>query len=295
MVEDMAQAGVSCITNEGFAPIRVKGRMKTGNIHIGGSESSQFLTGLLMALPLCHGESAITVSRLKSKPYVELTIDVMKKFGVTVLHDEELTEFRIKGVEHYKAQDMAVEGDWSGAAFLLVAGALAGSIKVKGLSANSRQADKAVIEALINAGAHVSADGESILITKEKLRAFEFDAGDCPDLFPALAVLGGGCAGKSVIHGTDRLKHKESNRALALASEFSKMGIRIDLLENRMEITGGVYQGTTVDSHNDHRIAMACAVAALGAKGEVIIENAECVAKSYPGFFEVLDSVRVRG
>ena len=295
MVEELAQVGVSCVTNGGFAPVKVKGKMRAGNLHIGGSESSQFLTGLLMALPLCRGESVIEVESLKSKPYVELTIDVMKRFGVSVFHDDDLTEFQIKGVEHYRAQDMVVEGDWSGAAFFLVAGALAGSIGVKGLPHGSRQADRAILDALIRAGAHVAVNGDSVSVKREILRAFEFDASDCPDLFPALAVLAGGCAGKSVIFGADRLKHKESNRALVLASELSKLGIRIDLFEDRMEITGGAYQGGTVDSHHDHRIAMACAVAALRAKGEVVIEDAECVSKSYPEFFETLDSVRVKG
>jgi 3-phosphoshikimate 1-carboxyvinyltransferase len=247
-----------------------------------------------MALPLCHGESVVGVSGLKSKPYVELTIDVMKRFGVTMLRDDDLTEFHIKGVEHYRAQDMTIEGDWSGAAFLLAAGALAGSIRVKGLNGESRQADKAVIEALISAGARVEVSGDSVSVTKERLRAFEFDASDCPDLFPALTVLAGGCEGKSIIYGADRLRHKESDRARALAWEFSKLGIRIDVLDDRMEIFGGIYQGATVDSHNDHRIAMACAVAALKGKEKVIIENAECVAKSYPSFFEALDSVRVK-
>jgi 3-phosphoshikimate 1-carboxyvinyltransferase len=294
MVEELAGMGVDCITNGGFAPIRVRGRLKAGNAHIKGSESSQFLTGLLMALPLCRGESVIAVSNLKSKPYVGLTISMMKRFGVTVVYDEDLTEFHIKGVEHYRAQDITIEGDWSGAAFLLVAGALAGSIEVKGLSIDSPQADKAVIEALIRAGARVEVSGGSVSVTKDRLRAFEFDASHCPDLFPALAALGGGCVGKSVIYGAERLRYKESNRALALASEFSKLGIKIDLFEDRMEINGGVYRGGTVDSHNDHRIAMACAVAALGVKGEVIIGNPECVSKSYPSFFDDLDSVRVK-
>jgi 3-phosphoshikimate 1-carboxyvinyltransferase len=294
MVEELAVLGVDCKTNGGFAPIRVKGRIKAGNAHVGGSESSQFLTGLLMSLPLCPGESTIAVSDLKSKPYVELTIDVMKRFGVTILYDEDLTEFHVKGFEHYRAQDITIEGDWSGAAFFLVAGALAGSVKVNGLSTGSRQADRAVMEALVRTGARVEVNEDSVSVRKDKLRAFEFDASDCPDLFPTLVALAGGCAGKSVIYGADRLKHKESDRAAALASEFSKLGIQVELFENRIEILGGVYRGGIVDSRNDHRIAMACAVAALGAKGEVIIENSECVSKSYPAFFDDLDSVRVK-
>jgi 3-phosphoshikimate 1-carboxyvinyltransferase len=294
MVGELKGLGVDCATEGGFPPIRVKGKLKAGKAHIGGSESSQFVTGLLMALPLCRGESVIKVSDLKSKPYVELTIDVMKRFGVAILHDGDLTEFHAKGVEHYRAQDITIEGDWSGAAFFLVAGALAGSIKVNGLSAGSRQADKAVIEPLIKAGAHVAVNGDSVSVTKDRLRAFEFDASDCPDLFPALTVLAGGCEGKSVIYGADRLKHKESDRAQALASEFFKLGIRIDVFGDRMEVFGGDYLSGTVDSHNDHRIAMACAVAALKGKGEVTIVNPECVSKSYPSFFDDLDSVRVK-
>ena len=294
MVQELAQLGVICATNGGFAPITVKGRMGAGRVHISGSESSQFLTGLLMALPLCPGGSAVTVPDLKSRPYVELTVDVMRRFGVAVRHDEGLTDFHIKGIGHYSAQDITVEGDWSGAAFLLVAGALAGSITVNGLNADSRQADKAVTEALIRAGSRMKVVGDSVSVSNDKLEAFDFDASNCPDLFPALAVLAGACAGKSVIYGADRLKYKESDRASALASELAKLGIRIDVCENRMEITGGAYHGATIDSHNDHRIAMACTVAALRGKGEVVIENAECVSKSYPSFFEDLDSVRVK-
>jgi 3-phosphoshikimate 1-carboxyvinyltransferase len=294
MVEALQGMGVDCVTSGGFPPIVVKGKLKAANAHIGGSESSQFVTGLLMALPLCHGESIIEVSDLKSKPYVELTLDVMKQYGVTVLHDHDLTEFHIKGIEHYRAQDIAIEGDWSGGAFFLVAGALAGSMRVEGLRSESRQADRAVIDALIRAGARVVVNGDYVSVKKDRLRAFEFDATDCPDLIPALAALAGGCLGKSVIYGVERLIHKESNRALALAREFSELGIEVDLFEKRMEIVGGACRGGTVDSHNDHRIAMACAVACLGGNCEVAIENSECVSKSYPEFFEALDSVRVK-
>ncbi|MCX5815719.1 MAG: 3-phosphoshikimate 1-carboxyvinyltransferase [Proteobacteria bacterium] len=294
MVEALTGLGATCLTDRDFAPVQVKGRIGSGRININGFESSQFLTGLLVALPLCSGDSDITVTALKSKPYIELTIDTMRRFGVAVSHNNDLTEFHIKGDQHYKPCMCAIEGDWSGAAFFLVAGALAGSIKVKGLSPDSYQADKAVIEALIKAGAQVEVKNDYIFVAKDRLNAFEFDAGDCPDLFPPLVALGAGCAGKSVIYGVERLKHKESNRGLALVEEFSKIGIKIRIFEDRMEITGGNRRGGTVDSHNDHRIAMACAIAALAGQGDVIVERPACVSKSFPSFFEDLNSVKVK-
>jgi 3-phosphoshikimate 1-carboxyvinyltransferase len=294
MVEALTGLGVTCRTEEGFPPIKIKGRITAGRINIDGTDSSQFLTGLLMTLPLCTGDSLITVIGLKSKPYVELTIDIMGRFGVTVMHDNDFREFYIKGDQQYKPCTCIIEGDWSGAAFFLVAGALAGSIKVKGLNPFSSQADKAVIQALIYAGAYVEVKDEYILVAKDKLNAFEFDARDCPDLFPPLVALGANCAGRSVIYGVERLKHKESNRALALVDEFFKLGIGIRVLEDRMEVNGGTVRGGIVDSHNDHRIAMACAIAGIAGKGDVVIERPECVSKSYPSFFEDLNSVKVK-
>jgi 3-phosphoshikimate 1-carboxyvinyltransferase len=294
MVEALTDLGAMCRTEAGIPPIKVKGRITAGSININGAESSQFLTGLLMALPLCTGDSHIMVTGLKSKPYVELTIDIIERFGVTILHDKDLKEFYIKGNQKYKPCMCNIEGDWSGAAFFLVAGALAGSIKIKGLDTISYQADKAVIKALIYVGAHVEAKDDYILVAKDELNAFEFNAYDCPDLFPPLVALGANCAGKSVIYGVERLKHKESDRALVLVEEFSKLGIRIKVFEDRMEIDGGKTRGGTVDSHNDHRIAMACAIAGIAGEGDVIIERPACVSKSYPSFFEDLNSVKVK-
>ncbi|MCX5807632.1 MAG: 3-phosphoshikimate 1-carboxyvinyltransferase [Proteobacteria bacterium] len=294
MVEALTDLGATCRTEAGFAPVMVKGRINGGRINISGAESSQFLTGLLMALPLCSGDSHIVVTGLKSKPYIELTIDIMGRFGVKVLHDKNLEEFYIRGDQQYKSSTYVTEGDWSGAAFFLVAGALAGSIKVRGLNPASYQADKAVIKAIINAGAQVKAKDDYILVTKDRLNAFEFDARDCPDLFPPLVALGAGCTGKSVIYGVERLKHKESSRAIALVEEFSKLGIEIKVFEDRMEINGGITRGGTVDSHNDHRIAMACAIAAIAREVDVVIEGPACVSKSYPSFFEDLNSVKVK-
>lgn len=174
-----------------------------------------------------------------------------------------------------------------------MAGAIAGSINVKGLRRDSFQADKVILEGLTRAGAIVEASDDSILVKRKELNAFEFDTGDCPDLVPPLTALAAHCAGKSVIYGIECLKHKESNRALTLASEFSKLAVRIELLPDRMEIYGSKPAGNSVDSHNDHRIAMACAIAALDGSGPVMIEHSGSVAKSYPHFFEDLNTIKV--
>lgn len=293
MLETISHMGGTCLTTGGYPPVTIQGPIKGGAITLDASESSQFLTGLLMALPLCKEDSSIEVINLKSKPYVTMTIDLLKNFGISIKYNENLTSFSVKGGQRYDAQDFTIEGDWSGAAFLLVAGAIAGSMNVKGLRRDSFQADKAILEGLTRAGATVETSGDSIMVKQKALNAFEFDAEDCPDLVPPLTALAAHCAGKSVIYGIERLKHKESNRALTLASEFSKLAVRIELFSDRMEIYGSKPAGNRVDSHNDHRIAMACAIAALGGSGPVVIEHSGAVAKSYPHFFEDLNSIKV--
>ena len=292
MVETLRVFGAQCDTTNGFPPIRVKGGMTGGMVRLDGSESSQFLTGLLMALPLCQEDSTIEVSHLRSGPYVEMTLDVLRQFNISVSHNGNMEAFCIPGNQRYKACACTIEGDWSGTSFMLVAGAIGGSIRVKGLRMDSRQGDKAILEALERSGAKVEFQDDSVSVEKNRLKAFEIDATDCPDLFPPLVALSAHCEGKSTIYGVERLKHKESNRALALASEFSKLGIELQLFEDRMEVRGGRIKGTPITTHNDHRIAMACAVAALESEGETVIDNPACVFKSYPSFFDDLESLK---
>jgi 3-phosphoshikimate 1-carboxyvinyltransferase len=186
--------------------------------------------------------------------------------------------------------EYTVEGDWSGGAFLLVAGAVAGEITVRGLDVHSTQADKAVLAALKDCGCKLSVGEGTIKIGPGNLQAFNFDATDCPDLFPPLVALAAYCEGTTVIKGVQRLTHKESNRALTLQDEFGKLGILIQLQGDDMLITGGTgIIAATVHSRHDHRIAMACAVAALKADGEVIIEEAQAINKSYPDFYKHLE------
>jgi 3-phosphoshikimate 1-carboxyvinyltransferase len=290
--------GIQIQSHSGFLPIHIKGPLQPANIEVDGSLSSQFLTGLLMAYAATENTNAvIEVQDLKSKPYIDLTLSVLNTFGWKVQHQEyKRFEFQAHPplAEHI---EYTVEGDWSGAAFLLVAGAIAGPIVVKGLQLDSTQADKAVMQALKDACTTIEIHENSILIGPAKdsteivgpLKAFEFDATDCPDLFPPLVALAAVCKGVSIIHGVNRLAHKESDRGLTLQTEFAKLGIRIELNQDRMMVYGGTgIYGAEVSSHHDHRIAMACGVAALCADGPVSITNAEAVNKSYTDFFKQL-------
>ena len=237
----------------------------------------------------------LQVKDLKSKPYIDLTLQVMKHFGWQVdHHNYESFHFGDPLVNLSTSQPVnyTVEGDWSGAAFLLVAGAIAGPIKVKGLDVFSTQADKAILQALMSAEARLSVEQEQIEIGPASLRAFHFNATECPDLFPPLVALGAYCEGTTVIEGAGRLTHKESNRALTLQEEFGKMGIVIELQDDLMLVRGGTgVKGAVTHSHHDHRIAMASAVAALKAMGNTVIEEADAINKSYPDFYAHLEKL----
>jgi 3-phosphoshikimate 1-carboxyvinyltransferase len=211
---------------------------------------------------------------------------------VDVHHDEHLEKFLVSGNQTYAPSTYTVDGDWSGASFLLVAGATMGSVTVTGLNPASPQADRAILDVLERVGASIETVVDSVSVGRKELKPFQYDATDCPDLFPPLVALASSCEGKSVIRGLERLTHKESNRAGALASEFAKLGITIKTAGNRMEVYGGSVREAVVDAHNDHRIAMACAVTALRAKGNVGINGEACVSKSYPGFFSDLEAIR---
>jgi len=306
MVErPLSQLGVLCATIGGLPPVRVHGPLRAGRVDVDGSESSQFLTGLLLALPMAGGESLVSVKNLASRGYIDLTIDVARAFGADITRDADFSEFRVQGDRPYAPTAYEVEGDWSGAAFLLVAGALAagspsaagsGGLEVTGLNASSSQPDRAIIDALHLAGALLERLESGWRVRPAALHAFSFDATDCPDLFPPLVALASRCDGVSRLRGASRLRAKESDRAAALAVEFGRLGLRIEVNGDEMRVTGfgqtGRLSGGTVSSHGDHRIAMAAAVAALAGSGTVLIEGAESVAKSYPDFFEALDSIR---
>lgn len=289
----LTKLGADISSENGHPPITLHGPIKGGNIEINGTTTSQFLSGLLMALPLCKKDSRIRVFNLKSKYYVTMTQKVLSEFGVQTEADEDLDHFRVDGNQAYKPLRYEVKGDWSGAAFMLVAGAISGSIEVQDLQKDSTQPDKAILDALQKAGADVAVN-DSIKVRKSELNAFEFDATHCPDLFPPLAVLACNCRGNTVLHGAERLKHKESDRRKVLVKELGSLGAKIKLDGDRMEITGGKLKGGRMDPHNDHRIAMAGAIAALNSENGVEISHEECVSKSYPGFFKDLESITVK-
>jgi 3-phosphoshikimate 1-carboxyvinyltransferase len=284
-------------SNNGKLPIQVKGPLQPANITVDGHLSSQFLTGLLMAFSAAQAQNVtITVNDLKSRPYIDLTLKVMQHFCLKTPHNNHYESFYFDASSHNAAQNVVVEytveGDWSGAAFLLVAGAIAGNITVKGLDVDSVQADKAILQALMDAGAIMSIETQQIHIQQSSLSAFHFNATDCPDLFPPLVALAAYCKGTTVIEGIERLAHKESNRALTLQQEFAKLGITIKLQDNLMLVEGGnEIKAANVSSHHDHRIAMACALAALKANGAVEISDAEAINKSYPDFYHHMNEL----
>ncbi len=290
--EILPQIGVSITSDAGKLPLHIQGPIKPQNITVDGSLSSQFLTGLLMAYGGAGAsDCTITVTNLKSKPYIDLTLAVMNHFGwnVACINHEQFVFSAPNNALDNSTITYQVEGDWSGASFLLVAGAIAGGIVVEGLDPFSTQADKAVLQALIDSGCQISIQPTKIEIAPLPLKAFHFNATDCPDLFPPLVALASFCEGKTVIEGVGRLAHKESDRALTLQEEFGKLGVSIVLQDDLMIIEGGKgVRGGIVHSRHDHRIAMACAVAALKADGIVEIEDADAINKSYPDFYKDL-------
>jgi 3-phosphoshikimate 1-carboxyvinyltransferase len=287
--------------------LEVQGPLRPRDIDIDGSLSSQFLTGLLLSFSAAGARDVtIRVHHLKSKPYIDLTLQVMKHFGWEV-ENRNYEEFYFSGSPNGggdtgdrpndrtngSALEYTVEGDWSGGAFLLVAGAIAGPIVVRGLDIRSTQADKAILQALRDSGASLTIDDDAIGIGPAGgLQAFHFDATDCPDLFPPLVALATQAEGTTVIAGVSRLAHKESNRGLTLQEEFGKMGVTIDLVGDKMLIRGGGgVKGGSVHSRHDHRIAMACAVGALKGGGALTIEEAQAIDKSYPDFYRHLQEL----
>ncbi|MCL6524530.1 MAG: 3-phosphoshikimate 1-carboxyvinyltransferase [Thermoflavifilum sp.] len=289
--EVLPRLGVACQTRQGLPPIRVKGPLRPVSLTIDGSLSSQFLTGLLMAYGAVAEEVSIEVHDLKSKEYVDLTLQIMDKFGVKV-HRQGYERFYFGSRQTYRPTTYTVEGDWSGAAFLLVAGAIAGQVTLRHLARESAQPDRAILQALYEAGAFLIWDDDRLTVQHhQELHGFSFDATDCPDLFPPLVALATYCKGTTRIKGVSRLAHKESDRGKTLQQEFGKMGINIQLLGDDMIIRGGRPKAAKVFSHHDHRIAMAAAIAALRASGDVIIQHAEAVNKSYPEFWIHLSQI----
>jgi 3-phosphoshikimate 1-carboxyvinyltransferase len=282
----LSALGATCVSSGGRPPLLVRGPMRGARVVVDASETSQHISGLLIALPICDGDSVLELRGLRSKPYVELTLLLLRRFGVRVDAEDGLGRIHIPGGQVYRPTDLVAEGDWSGASFPLVAGALAGHASVTGLDLRSTQADRRILEVLEQVGADLAVSEHAVIVRRAELRPFHFDATHCPDLFPPLVALAAHCEGTSRIHGCSRLRHKESDRAAVLVEQFAQLGVRAEVEDDLMTIHGGPVAGGTIDPHGDHRIAMAAAVVALGAEAPVDVENPGCVAKSYPEFFE---------
>ena len=287
------ELGVHIKSENGFLPIDIKGPLQPVDIEIDGSKSSQYLTGLLFAFAKKVDKlTVITVRNLVSKPYIDLSIQLMNHFGFKVVNDEYKRFLIYPKTEINRDVVYTVEGDWSSASFFIVTALVAGDLALSGLDENSCQSDRMILEVLDQINADYSFNSNVLKIKKSSaINPFEFDATDCPDLFPPLVVLALAANGKSVIKGVNRLHDKESNRAEALMNQFSKLGADIFVIDDNMIIKGGKkLNGGIVNSQHDHRIAMALAVAGLITSTELVIEEAESVNKSFPDFFTLFQN-----
>ena len=301
-------------------PLTVKGPLKAGRAEISGKHGSQLISGLLMALPFAEKNSSLVVREPKSIPYMFITLEVLKKFGIKIGNDmlggpdflasdgdwSLCTEmvFKVKGGQKYKATDIDLEGDWSAAANFLVAGAIFGKTEIQGLDTTSLQADLSIMDILMDAGASLSQlDGDrgNITVQRAPLKAFRVDASNCPDLFPIISVLAAFCQGTSRLAGVARLANKESDRAKAILEMMEQMGVQACVEGDEMVIEGHslaqrllgdcLLKGGRYTSHHDHRMVMALKVASIGADGPIVIDDEQCVAKSFPQFHYIFQQM----
>lgn len=283
---------IKYMLQNGQLPLGVEGALKSGEYRVKGNISSQFITGLMFALPLLNGDSRIIVTtELESKGYIDLTLDVLWKYGIEI-ENKDYKEFYIKGNQKYIGRDYYVEGDFSQAAFWIVAGLLGNGIICKGLNPSSLQGDRAILDIVREMGGHFEQKGDIIHVHGSRTLGGVIDASQCPDLVPILAVLGALSSGTTKIINAARVRIKESDRLKAISQELIKLGAHIEELEDGLIIKGREQlNGGEVDSWNDHRIAMALAVASIKSREPVIITNSSAVKKSYPGFWDDFKSL----
>lgn len=273
--------------NNGKLPLIIEGKLDSGEYKVKGNISSQFISGLLFALPLLEGDSKIIITTpLESKPYVDLTIEMLKKFSIHIENNDYKVIY-IRGNQKYKAVDYRVEGDFSQAAFWLAAGVLGANVVCEGLNMKSRQGDKAILDIIEDMGGNLLVEGDSVRALPSSTKGITIDASQCPDLVPILTVLAAMSLGTTEIINAGRLRIKESDRLSAITCELNKLGADIEerpeglLIRGRKTLKGGL-----VKSWNDHRIAMALAIASIKCTEPIIIEDSDCIKKSYPEFWE---------
>lgn len=291
----LPELGVTLTSNNGKLPITLQGPLTPKEITIDGSLSSQFLSGLLFAYAFSVSEPiTIHVIDLKSKPYIDLTLQMLQDSGANITNNS-YTSFTIHPANSTEEVTLEIEPDWSNAAPLLVAGTIAGSVTItNNLKIDSQQADRKILDVLKDAGASVLINGNNITVSRCDLQAFSLDATHCPDLFPIVSILAALCEGESRIKGIHRLIHKESNRIESVTDMLMNLGVFFSIEDDELVIEGiDIFEYTTIDAYNDHRIVMAAAIAALRAKGDIHIIGAEAVNKSFPEFFNSLSSLGI--
>lgn len=296
LLSALNQLGVksSSLRSNGYPPVEVLGGEIFGGItKIRGDVSSQYISGLLFACAKGNNETKVELTtHLESRSYVEMTLEVMQRFGVVAEPSDGWNSITIPGGQDYSLSDFDIEGDYSSAAFLMVAGAMTGRVRITGLSKNTNQGDAKIVSILQEMGVSIHAARDGYDINKSESTSLNIDASDIPDLVPILAVLATKTDGETQIFNAKRLRYKESNRLATISQELKKMGANIREIEDGLIILGSTtLRGTRVKSHGDHRIGMACVVAGLTADGPMEIEGIECVSKSYPSFIEDLQSV----
>ena len=285
----LPEHGVKCESGGGL-PLKISGQLTSGRFELAGNVSSQYITGLLLALPVLDGDSEIVLTTaLQSKPYVDMTVDILHRYGIVIKETD--TGYFIKGNQTFKVQDFTVEGDWSQAAFFLAAGAIGGDVTVSGLDINSTQGDKEIVGVIRRFGAKVTVADNSVRAEKSALCGIELDATDIPDMVPTIAVLAAFASGTTVIKGAERLRYKESDRIESVVNNLKKMGVDVTETPDGMIIKGGKVSGADLDGYNDHRIVMAFSVAGLFADGVTTITDCESINKSYPEFFKDYNNI----
>ena len=283
IAEALRKNGVACSSDK--LPLTVSGRLKSGVFEIPGNVSSQYISGLLLALSVTQGESRIVLtSKLESAAYVDITLNELSAFGADIEKTENV--YKINGKPSLSATERTVEGDWSQAAFFLCAGAVSDGITVSGVDAESLQGDREIIDLLRSFGATVTVDGDSVTVSRGELRGIEIDASQIPDLVPVLAVTAALAKGKTVIKNAERLRLKESDRLKETVLRLKSFGINAEETSDGMIIEGGKPKAAEITSANDHRIVMAFSILAANADGESTIDGYEAINKSYSDFFE---------
>ena len=283
--------GVVCATRGGL-PLRISGQLRPGVFSMPGNVSSQFVTGLLLALPLLPGDSDIWLtSPLESLGYVEMTLEQLERFGVGIQRTER--GYHVPGNQRYRPQRLSVEGDWSQAAFFMAAAAMgAQPLTLRGLLLPSSQGDSAAVTLFERFGARIERGHGEITVHPGALKGIEIDASQIPDLVPILAVAGALAQGVTRIYGAARLRIKESDRLAAIADGLNRLGAQVRELPDGLVIQGvPALEGGRAEGCNDHRIVMALSIAALRAWGPVEITDAQSIEKSYPAFFEDYNSL----